>query len=325
MVRNDYRRALILLRSNAPDYSGHVRLERRTLMGSMNFVLRTPQDSGRLDAVLVGRSKDAYYACPIGTFRRDARGQAVLGWNFNPRDVCGRELEQYQKIIVARSCGGECQIVLFGNLNGFAEMNWEAVRSAVCLSLQSGPARSSDATAETSREFLDVEALPDEPEAPLPQVEPRVEATPAEEFPASGLFPEPAPAAEILPEAEEAPDLQMEPVQTAAEQLGISADLPWPESVESLRTMFRTQPALADAPDADFTYISAPMPAGSGYSECAVGLRAQNGVLEAVCYALRAPYSTQPPAGMEDYVWSGNGNEGWWKLELNLSEGQNLS
>ena len=35
MMRNDYRRALILLRSNAASYSGHVRLERRTLMGSM--------------------------------------------------------------------------------------------------------------------------------------------------------------------------------------------------------------------------------------------------------------------------------------------------
>ena len=33
MMRNDYRRALILLRGNAPGYSGHVRLERRTLMG----------------------------------------------------------------------------------------------------------------------------------------------------------------------------------------------------------------------------------------------------------------------------------------------------
>jgi len=111
-------------------------------------------------------------------------------------------------------------------------------------------------------------------------------------------------------------------VPTAAEQLGVSADLPWPEGIESLRMLFKTQPARTDAPDAEYTYITAPMPAGSGYSECAVGLRAQNGVPHAVCYALRAPYSVQPPAGMEDYTWSGNGNEGWWKLELNVSEDQ---
>ena len=320
MVRNDYRRALILLRSNAPDYSGHVRLERRTLMGSMYFMLRTPQDSGTLDAVLVGRGKDSYHACPIGTLRRDARGQATLGYNFNPRDVCGRELEQYQKIIVARRCGGECQIVLFGNLNGFAEMNWEAVRSAVCLSLQGGPARSENPIPEAPSDAPAGEALLPETEAPLAKIEPRAQTPPPEEIPAYDTSPEPAPAAEVLPAAEETPVLQAQPVPTAAEQLGVSTDLPWPECIESLRMLFKTQPALTDAPDADYTYISAPMPAGSGYSECIVGLRARDGVPYAVCYALRAPYSVQPPAGMEDYTWSGNGNEGWWKLELNISE-----
>lgn len=37
MIRNDYRRALIMLRALEKGYSGHVRLERRTLRGNMQF------------------------------------------------------------------------------------------------------------------------------------------------------------------------------------------------------------------------------------------------------------------------------------------------
>ena len=39
MVRNDYRRSLIMLRAHEPGYSGHVRLERRVMMGTMNFIV----------------------------------------------------------------------------------------------------------------------------------------------------------------------------------------------------------------------------------------------------------------------------------------------
>ena len=84
MMRNDYRRALILLRSNASSYSGHVRLERRTLMGSMYFVVQAPEAAENLRAALVGRDRNGYYACALGQFRRDSRGQAVLSHSFDP-------------------------------------------------------------------------------------------------------------------------------------------------------------------------------------------------------------------------------------------------
>ena len=133
MMRNDYRRALILLRSNASGYSGHVRLERRTLMGTMYFLVQSPESCGTLRAALVGRGRDgSYNACAIGELRRDGRGQSVLGYSFDPRDICGRELEQYQ--IIAITCAGDsqCQIVLFGNVCGHVDMNWEGVRTALC-------------------------------------------------------------------------------------------------------------------------------------------------------------------------------------------------
>ena len=133
MMRNDYRRSLILLRSNASGYSGHVRLERRTLMGTMYFLVQSPESCGTLRAALVGRGRDnAYYACAMGELQRDSRGQAVLGYSFDPRDICSRELEQYQ--LVAITCAGDaqCQIALFGNVCGHAEINWESVRAALC-------------------------------------------------------------------------------------------------------------------------------------------------------------------------------------------------
>ena len=129
MMRNDYRRALILLRSNASSYSGHVRLERRTLMGSMYFVVQAPEPAEELRAALVGRDRSGYYACALGQFKRDSRGQAVLSYSFDPRNLCGRELEQYQLVAVVR---GDCEIVLSGNVTGSAELNWAQVRAAVC-------------------------------------------------------------------------------------------------------------------------------------------------------------------------------------------------
>lgn len=291
MMRNDYRRALILLRSNAADHSGHVRLERRTLMGSMYFVLRTPRCGATLYALLAGRGKDAYYACVLGRLRRDESGQATLGWNFNPRDICGRELDQYQKIVIAEKTDTDCNIVMFGNVGGFAEMNWERVRQAVCISLESGPERSAAAA---PSDLNDVQ--PDDAQ---------------EDFSKAQAYADDAPA-----EADRSEPVNAQTAQTAAEVLELDTDAAWPEQIESLRRMFAQQPLHAQPPQDEYTYISAPMPQACGFAECAVGLRADGGVPVAVCYALHAPYSAQPPAGMEDYYWQGDANRGWWKLEI---------
>ena len=165
-MRNDYRRSLILLRSNASGYSGHVRLERRTLMGTMYFLVQSPDSCETLRAALVGRGRDgAYYACAMGELRRDSRGQSVLGYSFDPRDICGRELEQYQLIAITCAGDSQCQIALFGNVCGHAEMNWESVRTALCA-LYGGNAQAEPAA-----------RLPDAEEATPEQTEVASDAT----------------------------------------------------------------------------------------------------------------------------------------------------
>lgn len=133
MVKNDYRRSLILLRTHAQGFSGHVRLERRTLLGSMFFVVNAPAGSGTLCAALIRHdARGAYFAARLGELRRDGRGQATLAYSFDPRSIDGRPLEDYLLIaIVAQECD-RCEMVLSGNVNGSREVSWSSVRAAAC-------------------------------------------------------------------------------------------------------------------------------------------------------------------------------------------------
>ena len=279
MMRNDYRRGLILLRSSASGYSGHVRLERRTLMGTMYFQVQSPGDCPQLRAALVGRGRDgAYYACAVGELTRDERGQAVLGWSFDPRDICGRELEQYQ--LVAITCAGDdsCQVALSGNVCGHAEMNWDSVRAAL-VALYGGAA---DA--------------------------------PVTELPEAGA--QAAAEAQVVPEAPEAEAGQAADAGERLREMGVDADAPWPEAAEPLRELFRSGRALTDAPDEQCVYVEAPMPKESGFPYVAAGLVVIGGLLAAVRYALPAAWSEECPAGLEDYAWVGDQNRGWWVTEV---------
>ena len=133
MVKNDYRRSLIMFRSHAQGYSGHVRLERRTLMGSMFFVVNAPGGTGTLCATLVRRdARGAYFAAKLGELRRDGRGQATLAYSFDPRNIDGHPLDDYLLIaIVLKECD-RCDVVLTGNVNGSREVSWSSVRAAAC-------------------------------------------------------------------------------------------------------------------------------------------------------------------------------------------------
>ena len=312
MMRNDYRRALILLRGNAPLYSGHVRLERRTLMGSMYFLIQAPSDCPVLRAALVGRGKDAYYACALGELRRDGRGQAALSYSFDPRNVCGRELEQYQLIAITCAEGEGCAIVLYGYVCGHVQMNWEGVRRALCGLYAGGVAREADDApvgglrvpeAEGAQEAAMEELQED---APLEAAGEEQEETQAE-----------IREAEIPEETEEAEEGERrEDGRSALERLGLDGRLPWPEGAEALRELFRTLPAMENPPDAEYVYIEAPMPADSGYSYCAAGIRAEGGAPASVRYALPAPWTDEPPAGLDGYRWVGDQNRGWWVIEV---------
>ena len=276
MMRNDYRRTLILLRSSASGYSGHVRLERRTLMGTMYFLVQSPDSCETLRAALVGRGRDGgYYACAIGELRRDSRGQAVLGYTFDPRDICGRELEQYQLVAVTCAGDSECRIALHGNVCGHAKMNWESVRAALCALYGESVA---DRGTQTSRHSNS------EPSAS------EAEQQPSNDHPSTNA--------------------------TAGELLGVDLSMPWPDAAEPLRALFQTSAALTDAPDDQCVYVSAPMPEESGFPYVAAGLLAVGGTLAAVRYALPAPWTEEAPAGLEDYAWVGDQNKGWWVTEV---------
>jgi len=139
MNRNDYRRAFIMLRAAMQGYGGHVRLERRTLTGSLYFVVTAPQGVNELSAALAGQRDGQYYAAPIGALCRDRRGQLSLAWTFDPRSIDGRPLEAYAWVTVAAT-GGSCALALVGNVDGSRPVEPQALARAVCARLAPPPA-----------------------------------------------------------------------------------------------------------------------------------------------------------------------------------------
>lgn len=309
MMRNDYRRALILLRSNATGYSGHVRLERRTLMGSMYFLMQAPQECTLLRAALVGRDKNGYYACALGEARRDARGQAAMTCSFDPRRICNRELEQYQ--LLAVTCGEEsCDVVLYGNVAGHADLNWERVRAALCA-LYAGDEAQEEAAPPAAQLPAPEEIVP---EAVLPQPDepPAGETLTQEEETqgGAGMSMESGAPEQAQPDA---PEIRM-----AGELLEVDMNLPWPENIEPLRPLFAVSVPMENPPDEEYVYIAVAMPEGSGYAHCAVGVLARDGVPASVRYGMPAAWSAEAPAGLEDYSWVGDQNRGWWMTQVDL-------
>lgn len=298
MMRNDYRRALILLRGNEAGYSGHVRLERRTLMGSMYFLVQAPAECPELRAALVGRDKNGYYGCKVGDMQRDSRGQAVLSYNFDPRNICDHTLEEYQLIVVSCAGDDDCGIVLWGNVCGHADVNWERVRTVLCGLYSDGIAREA------------------EPVAPLPEEDAPVLSDIIQREIQDEI------REEILEEQEDiAEDIRegdTDRPRTAGEILGIDMNLPWPQSIEPVRSLFQVSVPMENPPDEEYTYIAAAMPPESGYAYSAVGVRVQDGAPVSVRYGLPAAWTASPPAGLEDYSWVGDQNRGWWMIQIDF-------
>lgn len=311
MMRNDYRRALILLRGNAPGYSGHVRLERRTLMGSMYFQVQAPEECPALRAALVGSGRDSYFACALGELQRDNRGQAVLAYSFDPRNICGHELEDYQLIVISCASDERCEILLYGNVCGHAQLNWERVRTAVCGLYTDGIARSTpEAQADKPATHTAVEGQIRQEIEEL-----REEIQDAQE---SGEDAGTEVREELEDEISDAQGILSDGESSAAELLGLDIDLPWPGDAEVLRPLFIYSPSLKNPPDDDFVYIASPMPDESGYPYVAVGIRVENGEPVSLRYALPSRWTAEPPAGLEEYAWVGDRNRGWWVSESEI-------
>ncbi len=135
MLRNDYRRALIMMRSLRTGIAGYVRLERRTLIGTMQFTVTGAREDELLYALLLYQVNGLWYAQPIGQLGPARYGQSGLVYRFDPRSIEGRALEDYTLVAVASLENGVCDLVLAGFLNGTQEVDWPQVRQAVCQSL----------------------------------------------------------------------------------------------------------------------------------------------------------------------------------------------
>lgn len=132
MNRNEYRRALIMLRSLKPGISGYMRLERRTLMGTLQFTINGAIDEGEMHAILLRRNKGGFSGVRLGEFAAPRYGQTGLIWKFDPRNIEKHTLEQYDLAAVIRIQSGICEMLLCGNLNGSVEADWTQVREAAC-------------------------------------------------------------------------------------------------------------------------------------------------------------------------------------------------
>ena len=381
MMKNDYRRSLIMLRALERGYSGHVRLEHRTLTGSMVFVVTAPSGGTLCAALVRWNSRGEYAAARLGELRRDSRGQATLAYSFDPRCIDGHPLSDYSLIAVTDRVGRRCDMVLAGNLNGSRETDWNQARIAACsacamadepafdLPVRPGvrPARPNyDDQATTLPDDVlvepgdtpttlpdDVLVEPDDAPTTLPDdvlVEP--DDTPTT-LPDDVLV-EPDDAPTTLPddipvETDEqipveipsdestdgsaappfpAPDDSAGAIPAAsygdADANALSPTVVWPGESEGLRSYFAGENYSVDAPDDGYLYVEAPMPEESGYDSVRIGVRPENGVPESVAYALPGRFSAEPPEGLEDYEWSGDGERGWWVAYLDAASGRRL-
>ena len=337
MNKNEYRRALIMLRPRETGYAGHVRLERRVLMGSMDFIVTAPQGEARLEAALAGQRNGEYYAARLGQLRRDRRGQAALAWSFDPRSIDGRPLDAYSLALVVRVSGDGCAAVLAGNVDGARPVDMDRVEAAVCALFQAGeePAAELPGAEEPASEPADppVEAPPaqDEAEAELWLDGTRVwrgSKAGREDGKLGGTdAPEPmdggadAGGDTSAAEAPAAPPVPAETAQawagSAAGALGLDASLPWPGVPDALRALFAGQPPV-DTLEDGFVYIEAPLEDGGEPDGCRVGLHAADGAADAVRYAVPALYTPEPPEGLETWGWAGDNTHGYWVTTVEL-------
>ena len=278
MDRNEYRRALIMLRSLKKGYAGHGRIEVRTLTGRLNVLVTAPEGTGLTQQVaLVGRRRGEYYAWPLGSLRRDLRGQAGLSTTFDPRDLGGRTLEAYCLMAVAEISGDDCQLALVGNLGGSCEMDWAQVREAVC-------------------DLYAPESVTDLPEPAEDAPVPAAQEVPAQEETAEA--PDPGSAFQF--------EFQETPTEMAGEEAPEEETQPAPEEATPPEEPARETPFCRHG----WEFARVTLPAACGFDHAYVGAPL-TGTGE-ICLAIPAGYTPEPPLGLEDYQWSGGTGLGWW-------------
>lgn len=293
MANQEYRRSLIMLRGLEKGYSGHARLERRVLNGTLDFTVGGSRSGEVLTAAMLGPRGGKWTARTMGTLREDGRGQRGLFTSFDPRNLAGLDLSEETALVVARLADNRVTPVLYGYINGSRPMDWTAIQRAL----------------EEAYLLSSAQAEPQAPPESVPDSE--AQTVPQQTVTAA----EPETASESAPEAE--PEAKPLP---AGAQLDLDLTKPWPADVESLRVLFLTQPPYESLAVDGYVFVRAAMAEETGIDHCAVGIRAENGEVTGVCYAIPMAYSPEPPAGLEGYHWIGDQNRGWWTTCDDLTE-----
>ena len=345
MIREDYRRALIMLRSLRPGVSGHVRLERRTLFATLQFTV-SGTDGTPLQGFLLGRVNGKWQGAALGAFGAPRYGQAGLTVKFDPRNIQGLTLEQYALVGVAAQTAQGDALLLFGNLNGSIECTLACVQ-AECARLfgttvQDDPPEADAPPAANSLpepESTENSAMSDE-QAVQPEEEQTADEldSPAPEAPEAASSDDSPPETDDLDapaKAEEAADpfdAPARPDETEAQSSGDSpaetddldapaqksdvrsrlalSECAWPEALQELRAFFEAEEPVDEGfTYGDYTFARADLACVAGAEYCLVGVRAQNGRVDSVCYAVPAASGeVEPPAGLESYRREG----GYW-------------
>ena len=324
--KNDYRRALIMLRGLEKGYAGHARLEKRVMSGTLDFTVSTPMPGEALSAALIGPRGGLMAIKPLGAFRDDDRGQKGLLASFDPRNIEGMELSDVTAAVVLREEEGGLAPVMYGWINGSKPMDWAETAGAI-RTFYARPASISrteqtggsdlPATTEAEATGTETEAAGTEAEAAVAEAE--AASTYGEPSPEEAAAPHEEPSPEEAAAPHEEPSPEAEKPVPAGKALGLDMSQKWPEDVDELRALFLTLPRYEPFELDGFVFVRAGMAAETGIDHCAVGIRAEDGRVTGVSYAIPMAYSADPPAGLEDAVWIGDANRGWWVTVQNLS------
>lgn len=332
MAKNDYRRSLLMLRGLEKGYSGHARLERRVLSGTLDFNVTSPAQGETLEAALIGPRGGRLVAKALGQLKSDSRDRRGLLAAFDPRNISGMDLDEVTAAVIARVENNRVRPVLCGWINGSKPINWAEVErileelfgSQYIKPPEEQPTQPEDITTPSEEIATQPEDTTTPPEEMITQpdeisTQPDENTTQLENVPTqpeedtTRLGEESTQPEEdtTLPD-EISTQLEEQPIQPAGALLNIDMSRPWHEDIESLRILFLTSPAYSPFEMEGYVFVRAGMAEETGIDHCAVGVRAENGQIVGVCYAIPMPYTASPPAGLENYTWIGDDNRGWW-------------
>ncbi len=125
---------------------------------------------------------------------------------------------------------------------------------------------------------------------------------------------------EVQEAREEAPEAEGPPL--AHQLLALDITIPWPEPVEPLRALFMELPACVPFDADGYTFVRAPLP-GSGrpihWWVCGWRTSSRLGLLR-----LPGTFAPEPPAGLDGYMWRGEGVSGWWVVFVDAVTGEEV-